>query len=164
MSTRYTFVGGINITPALNYTEVKTARKTALGLVRTIDKKYATEENVFREYMPLGLMLDSFTKDTDDGPLKIIQGIALESTLSDSWMPIPMDVLVRGLIKALPGHDWKGTVTALHEDRLTAYKLIVDCIGTESRDQHEVVRLVEGTAHMTWDEERGVTIPLSHLC
>ena len=79
MGTTYTMSGGINISPHLIYPEVKTAIKTALALVRPQDKKYATETNVFKQYMPLDLMIDAFDMDTEDGVLTVTRGIGLET-------------------------------------------------------------------------------------
>lgn len=159
MGTKYTMTGGINITPALNYTEVKTAIKAALALVRPQDKKYATETNVFTQYMPLTLMLDSFDKDTEDGVLTITRGIALEPPTRDHFLPISMADFVRAMMKALPGHMWEGTVVALREDALVGYRLTVDA---EVSDPARVCE-VKGRAYMVWDDEPDEKVLITHL-
>jgi hypothetical protein len=159
MGTSYTMSGGINISPALNYTEVKTAAKAALGLVRPQDKKYATEENVFKSYMPLGLLLDVFQKDTEDGLLTVTRGIALEAPSRDHFLPISMADFVRAMMKALPGHQWQGTVTALRDDGMVGYKLTVDADTSDPVKVQEV----KGRAYLVWDDQPDKKIEISSL-
>lgn len=163
MGTSYTMRGGINISPALNYTEVKTAIKTALGMVRPQDKKYANETNVFKQYMPLDLMLDVFTKDTEEGPLTAIRGIGLEPPTLTHFLPISMSDFVRAMMKALPGHQWSGEVVAIREDEMIGYKLTVkNADGTPTDDPVKVTE-VKGRAHMVWDDQPDVAIPFADL-
>jgi hypothetical protein len=153
MGTNYSFDGGVTIDPPLNYSEIRTARKTALDLVRQHEKRYATEENVFSTYMPLALTLDTFDKTTEEGVLTVTRAIALKAPSSEHFLPMDMDVLVRALIKALPGHNWTGSVTAVHEDRLTGYKLTVKADGSgQSVDSPEVVRHIKGSSYMVWSD------------
>lgn len=154
MTTAYTFKGGVVITPSLSYSEIKTARKVALDLTREgYDRKNATPENVFEQYMPLALVLDAFEKDTDEGPLKVIRAVGLEAPRREWSLSINMDVLVRALIKALPGHNWTGTITAVHEDRLSGYKLVVKADDSGiSVDNPQVVRQVQGSSQIVWND------------
>jgi len=163
MGTKYTMRGGITISPALNYTEVKTAVKTALGMVRPQDKKYADEENVFKQYMPLALVLDVFQKDTEDGPLTVTRGIGLEPPSLTHFLPMNLSDFVRAMMKALPGHQWSGEVTAIREDEMVGYRLTVkNADGTPTNDPVKVTE-VKGRTHMVWDDRPDQPVPMEDL-
>lgn len=159
MGTAYTMSGGINISPPLNYTEIKTATKTALGMVRPQDKKYVTEHNVFTQFMPLGLMLNVFDKDTDEGPLTVTQGIALKPPNHDHFLPLSMGDFVRAMMKALPDHLWQGEVIALREDSMVAYKVEVNA----DSSLPVKVREIKGRAYLVWDDQPDEKILISDL-
>lgn len=163
MGTTYHFDGSITITPALNFTEIKTATKVALGMIRQQDKKYANEKNVFAQYMPLGLMLDTFDEDTENGVLTVTRGIGLEAPSREHFLPISMADFVRALMKALPGHEWLGEVTAVHEDGMSGYRLTVkDANGNSTHDPVKVNE-VKGRAYMVWDDEPDEKVLISDL-
>lgn len=128
MGSSYFFEGSINIEPPLNFAEIKTAQRAALGLLtNTWDKKHSTEENVFVSHMPLKPELDSFVKDTDEGPLHVTRSaVMVPSNSSDGGQAYLMKELMEALIKALPGHNWSGTVMAMDDDRTGAVKIVVD--------------------------------------
>jgi hypothetical protein len=159
MGHSYYFEGSISVTPSLNFTELKKARMIALKtIVSTVDKRYANADNVFESYMPLRFELDSFTKDTDEGPLHVTRGIALvPANSSDGGYAYHMKDLVEALIKGLPGHNWSGTVMAIDDDRRSAVKIIV----TTGKDTSTVTQ-VNGTAYVKWENGDDPT-PVEHI-
>jgi hypothetical protein len=159
MGYMYEFEGSITIEPPLNYAEIKAATQVALGLVRPQDKKYATEGNVFSQYMPLALAFDSFVRETDEGLMTVKRASGVESPSHTHFLPISMADFMRALMKALPGHEWYGEVTAIREDGLVGYKLTVSGYPTDPTK----VREVKGMAHMVWEDEPTKSIPLSAL-
>lgn len=155
MSDGFTFDGEISIEPPLNYSEILAAQTIALGQVRNgWDAKNAKPESVFEGFMPLKFSIEEDEEVTERGVLNVQRAVAMvpshqsNGSLSYSW-----ETLLRALMKNLPGHKWKGEVTALHEDAHEAYKLVVD--GSEGTATCAVQ--VRGTAYITWDDGSGST-------
>lgn len=150
MGTSYSMQGAINITPVLSFAEIKKAQKAAMALLRPHDAKRATEETVFENYLPLKIMTDEFDKETEDGTLHVVRGIALVPPYSQGSMSYNMDDLMKALQKALPGHNWDGTVTAVREDVTMAYKLVCR---TPNGADHSEIKQIEGRAYVRWEDE-----------
>ncbi len=149
MSTSYSMQGSITITPTLTYREIQRAQRAALDFLRPNDQKYASETTAFEKYLPLKIMLDEFDKETEDGTLHVIRGIALVPPHSQGSMSYNMDELVTLLQEALPGHNWDGEVTAVREDVTMAYKLICK---TEDGADFGTVKQIEGKTYVRWED------------
>jgi hypothetical protein len=153
MGTSYRMDGEIRIEPPLNYEEIQKAREVAMGLLRNgWDQKNALPLTVFEGYMALKPEIEEGEENTPRGVLLVRTASRLipshgEGSLSYSW-----ETLVSALVKALPGHNWKGEVTALHEDAHEAYKLVVDA----NPEKPNGVRQVRGTAYIKWDDDSGM--------
>lgn len=150
MGTSYSMQGVINITPALNFTEIKTAQEVAISTLRPHDAKRAKVDTVFEGYLPLKIMTDEFDRQTEEGLLHIVRGIALVPSHASGSMSYNMDDLVKALQKALPGHNWEGEVTAVREDVTMAYKLV--CTTARGSDKSSI-RQVEGQTYVRWDDD-----------
>lgn len=149
MGTSYSMQGAITITPHLSFAEIKTAQVAAMNLLRPHDEKRSTEATVFENYMPLKVMTDEFDKETEDGTLHVVRGIALVPPYAQGSMSYNMDDLVKALQKALPGHNWDGEVVAVREDVTMAYKLV--CKTPEGSDRSEI-KQVEGKTYVRWED------------
>jgi len=150
MSTSEYFEGRIDIDPALNFAEIRKARKIALGLVPQTgwEKKHANEENVFDSYMPLTFELDCFDKATEEGTLQVTRSFALKPTsTSGGCYSHRMAPLLEALIKGLPGHNWSGEVSSIDEDRRNALKVVV----TTGKDKSTVAQ-IKGKGVVKWDD------------
>lgn len=149
MGTSYSMQGAISITPVLSFAEIKTAQKAAMDFLRPHDNKRSTEATVFENYMPLKIMTEKFDRETEEGTLHVVRGVALVPPYSTGSMSYNMDDLVLALQKALPGHNWDGEVTAVREDVTMAYKLV--CKTEEGSDQSSV-RQIEGKTYIRWED------------
>ncbi len=150
----YNLRGSITIKPPLNFAEIKTAREVALKMLlsKSYAAKHATPENVFENY-PLMLQIEEFQRETDEGTLTVKQAEFLRpSYSSNAKLSYDMAELVVALIKALPGHNWKGTVTALHEEMTGGEKVVVDAWGSGAPVQ-DTVRTVKGTVYLRWEDD-----------
>jgi len=127
MGSSYYFEGSIDIEPALNFAEIKKARKAALKLLSNAwDKKYANEDNVLQSYMPLRFNLEEFVRETDEGPLHVTQARSMiPSNYSDGSYSFLMSDLMEAIIQELPGHTWSGTVMSVDSDCTGAVKIVV---------------------------------------
>jgi hypothetical protein len=141
--------GAISITPLLSFAEIKKAQRVAMNLLRNHDNQRATEATVFENYMPLKVMTDEFDKETEDGTLHVVRGIALVPPYSQGSMSYNMDDLVQALQEALPGHNWDGEVTAVREDVTMAYKLVCK---TEDGSDKSTIRQIEGKTYVRWED------------
>lgn len=150
MSSSDFFDGRIEITPALNFAEIKKARGIAMTILSPTgwEKKHATTENVFESYMPLTFDLDSFEKETEEGPLQVTRALALKPTNdSNGAYAGRMKALVEALIKGLPGHNWVGTVESIDEDRNHALKIVVTTTKNTS-----TVKQLTGKGIVKWED------------
>lgn len=156
MGTSYTFDGSISIDPPLNYAEIEEAREVAMGMLRNnFGSKHAEPENVFEGYMPLKLDITTREERTDRGPLIVTEASGLIPSHRDTGsLSYGMADLVKALQKALPGHSWYGEVTALHEDRTSAYRLVLDA---------KTAREIKGVGHIEWDEKDFEATPIADL-
>jgi hypothetical protein len=158
MGHSYYFEGEIEITPPLNFTEIQKAQKAALKvLTNTWDKKNAKEDNVFASFMPLKLDLESFVRNTDEGPLHVTRAAKLvPSNSSDGGYAYLMCNLVEVLIRELPGHNWEGAVMAVDDDRRSAVKITV-VTGQDTSTVSEV----QGSTWIHWED--GDNTPLTDV-
>lgn len=150
----YNVSGSIVIEPPLNYSEIRTAQKTALAMLlpKSLGSKHATSETVFGEYMPLSLQIEEFDRPTDEGILKVRQAAVLRPTFeSNARLSYDIETLVLNLVKALPGHNWSGVIKAIHDELDHAEKVVVDVMGTD-RPLSEAVRKVKGHVVVQWDD------------
>lgn len=113
--------------------------------------------------MPLGLEIETFDQDTERGVLTVTRGTGLKAPSRDHFLPIPMADFVRALMKALPGHGWSGTVTAIHEDGMSGYQLTVKDVNGNSTHDPAKVHEVQGWAYMVWDDEPDEKVLVSDL-
>jgi hypothetical protein len=150
MSTDYSMQGSITITPHLSFAEIRTAQKAAMDFLRPYDNKRATEQTVFENYLPLKIFTDEYDKETDDGTLHVVRGIALVPPYTSGSMSYNMDELVKVLQKALPGHNWDGEVTAVRDDVTMAYKLVCK---TEDGSDFSTVKQIEGKTYVRWEDD-----------
>lgn len=148
----YHFDGSVTIVPPLNFAEINKATEIALGLVPAHVKRFANADNVFKTYMPLALELEKFEQTTPEGILMVTRCGSVRAPSSTHFLPFEMDVLLKALIKALPGHNWDGEITAIHEEFVHGYKLMVASDGDKSRlEDPTVIRQVKGETAIAWE-------------
>lgn len=149
MGTSYSMQGAITITPILSFAEIKKAQKVALDFLRPHDKKRATEETAFENYLPLKILTDEFDTETEHGRLHVVRGIALVPPHQQGSLSYDMGDLALALQEALPGHNWDGEISAVREDVTMAYKLVCE---TKEGSDSSSIRQVEGKTYVRWED------------
>jgi len=150
MGTEWHISGTINITPALSAKELKKAAEVMMRRLKSYQERYATPENVFSEYFPLKIMLDEFDKETDEGTLHVVRGIALVPSHDRVSMHNDLFETFYPLRDNLPGHNWDGEITAIHEDFTQAKRLKV---WTEPGADTSTFKVYKGKTFVRWDGE-----------
>lgn len=155
MGSSYSFDGSISVEPALNFLEIRKARKIAMTMLRpkTFDSKHAKEESVFEGYMPLKPDVTEFEEDSDRGTLLVKRASEfIPSHRENGALSYSMEGLMDALVKGLPGHTWSGTVTALQEDLAFAYKLVVDVTDDHKQGLLRRIEQFSGRTFIHWED------------
>lgn len=135
MGDLYDFDGSIEITPPLNFKEIRTVRAALHTYL--VDKIYGgkvpryvpadLESFNIEDHFDLTPRVEEQEIDTDEGTLTMKQARVIVPTRSEggghrSTLGGQMEVIV----KALPRHSFKGTATMIHESGSSGTKLVVD--------------------------------------
>lgn len=150
----YELSGKIVITPPLNYAEIRKAQQAAMGLLHkgSYGHRHAVSESVFHEWMPVELEIEEFEEATDLGILKGQRAIALRPSHGENTkLSYGIKDVVLALLKALPGHNWLGTITAMQEELSDAHKVVVSANGSGG-PLFEAVNVVKGKVLLRWED------------
>jgi hypothetical protein len=156
MGTYYSFDGAIEISPPLNYAEIKAVQAAVVAKLHPHQvkaaEKMSSPEDIFQNYMPFTLVIEGEEKETDDGVLTVKRAYWIRPCrTSEGYLGYAMGALMEAIVAAAPGHAWRGQIVAVHEDRMTAKKLVVDLPKVMLQEKDRILREVTGSSFIRWE-------------
>lgn len=135
MGDTYSFDGRIEITPPLNFKEIRTVRAALhTHLIKVVyggkpSRWVNTDLDSFavEDHFSLALSVQEMEQETDDGILTLKRAETISPVSSESGSrSCTMMSQMEAIIKALPKHNFKGSVTMIEDSGSRGTKLVVE--------------------------------------